>query len=339
MYLRIDEGFLEHPKTKRFCRLVGDRNGAVYLLRLWTWALNCAPNGDITDAEAEDIEDTIRWRGGAGACYDALVSTGFVDERDGRRTIHNWDRWVGADLERMDQVSDARREAARLRKQNQRDRERGDVTPPVTLMSRVTERDCHAPKSVTGVTVTPPDQTSQDQSDQGKARQGQPGHAPDPTDARDPAEHVARTTEPTAMQSVALAVLDLPAPVVPELVDHKAPPTTSHDLKWLFGKVRMDALSQPLNPPSGMANEKKADLFLREYGRDLAAMAEVEPTMRLFFTEARGDPREVEMCHPNHGFGFWLSRFPGLREQLHTGPVVRAHPKDVQLARFLSGEG
>jgi hypothetical protein len=338
MYLRIDEGFLEHPKTKRFCRLVGDRNGAVYLLRLWTWALNCAPEGDITDAEPEDIEDTIRWRGGAGACYEALVSVGFVDEHDGCRTIHNWNQWVGGDLTKMEEASAAKREAARMRKQRERERERLEGVT-VTPMSRVTERDCHADKNVTVTPVTPQDKTRQDQSDQGQARQGQPGHTPDPTDARDPAEHVARTTEPTAMQPVALAVLDLPAPVVPELVDRKAPPATAYELKHLFGKVRMQALDMPLNQPSGGGNDRKADRFVAEYGRDRAAMLDVEPTMRAFFAEARGDPKETEMCDPNHGFGFWIQRFPGLRERLQTGPVVRAHPKDVQLARFMSGEG
>lgn len=97
----------EHPKTKRLCRLLGiNRREAIGLLHiLWWWALDFAPEGDLSDLSDEDIADSIDWEGDAGQLMAALTEAGFID---GDRQIHDWDefaeKWIArrrANAERM----------------------------------------------------------------------------------------------------------------------------------------------------------------------------------------------------------------------------------------------
>ena len=47
MYLRILEGFPRHWKTLALARKLDDHNAGMYCLRLWTWACQSAPSGDL----------------------------------------------------------------------------------------------------------------------------------------------------------------------------------------------------------------------------------------------------------------------------------------------------
>lgn len=83
----------EHPKTKRLCRLLTlDRWQAVGLLQfLWWWALDYAPEGDLSGFSDEDIADAVDWTEDAGRLMRALVEAGFID--DGRH-IHDWETFA-----------------------------------------------------------------------------------------------------------------------------------------------------------------------------------------------------------------------------------------------------
>lgn len=64
---------------------------------LWLWALdNCAEDGEIEDADREDLQDTLQgWvePRHIPAMVDALISTGWIDDRDGKLYVHDWDVW------------------------------------------------------------------------------------------------------------------------------------------------------------------------------------------------------------------------------------------------------
>jgi hypothetical protein len=97
----------EHPKTKRLCRLLGiNRREAIGLLHfLWWWAIDFAPEGDLSDFSDEDIADSIDWVCDAQQLIVSLTQAGFVDKD---RRIHDWDefaeKWIArrrANSERM----------------------------------------------------------------------------------------------------------------------------------------------------------------------------------------------------------------------------------------------
>jgi hypothetical protein len=307
MYLEIDDGFLEHPKTLRFCRAIADPCGATYLLRLWTWATKSAPDGDLRDMEPDELELALRWRGDPGVCYAALVSAGFIDKDDDGATIHNWGERTGGAIVRMEQGGAKQRESAteRKRMQRKRERERKAAEAAAGGHANVT-RDT----GVTSRPVTPLDKTRQDE-----ARQD-----PSANDAR-AGDPPATTPGPVALaHAVAMAVEE-----AGELVAAQGPPLalvrggtpTGFDVVQLFGKVRGEVLKVPgWNTPQGQSPQK-ADRFVAGLRAELVAL--LEPSMRLFFTHARDptarspDPRLLETTF---GFAAWLSRFPDLCEEL-----------------------
>jgi hypothetical protein len=108
MYLRLDEGAPTHRKTLAMCRILGNQEALMFMIRLWTWACRSSPRGDLTGTEPEDIEQIARWRGAPGAFYAAAVGVGFIEETPaGGRVLHDWEDWTGGDIEEM--AAEARR--------------------------------------------------------------------------------------------------------------------------------------------------------------------------------------------------------------------------------------
>lgn len=112
MYLEIDEGFLGHRKTIRFCSLMKNPEAPTLLLRLWTWACRSAPDGDLSGMEPYDIEIAVGYRELDGSCFAALVASRFVDvdAETGRPSrIHNWMERTGGAIARMAQAAEKKR--------------------------------------------------------------------------------------------------------------------------------------------------------------------------------------------------------------------------------------
>ena len=155
MYLEIDEGFLDHPKTMRVCGMLGDQNAGMYIIRLWRWACRSAPTGCLDGMTPDEIEMAAGYKAQDGRLYAALASR-FIDEKDGKpHALHDWMQHQGGSIKRMNQRADAKRDAARERKK----RERNLLDRPKTCHASVTQK-----QSVTGIAVTPPVQTSPDQT-------------------------------------------------------------------------------------------------------------------------------------------------------------------------------
>ena len=68
----------DHPKTKRMARRLGISVPAAigHLHCLWWWAMDYAPDGDISDYDAEDIADAAMWDGDAEQFLQALIDCG-----------------------------------------------------------------------------------------------------------------------------------------------------------------------------------------------------------------------------------------------------------------------
>lgn len=312
MYLEIDDGFHDHHKTLRLCRLLGDQNAGMYLLRLWTWATRSAPDGDLTGMDPEDVEVPLRWRGEPGACWRALVACGFIDVDDeGGAQIHNWAERTGGAIERMELGAAAKREAATERKRRERDRKAGEsktLELPLTGHADVT-RD----QSVTVTPVTPLDKARQDETRQGENTQ--------PPRACDPGGPVVVAGSTTA----ALAL-------VPKYAD------PCRDLLELYAKVRSELVGGEPWETAGNAGYAKARGFLTEVAqaRDPTAIAaDFEPTMRLFAAVAKVD-KDPRLREPFYGFCAWITRFAGLREELHGRRPAQGKALNPRDAAFFS---
>lgn len=87
----------DHPKSKRMKRKlrISEHETVGLLHYFWYWALEFAPDGDITNLSDEDIADGCRFTGEPEEFVSALIHAGFVDEIDGFRIIHDWFKHAG----------------------------------------------------------------------------------------------------------------------------------------------------------------------------------------------------------------------------------------------------
>ena len=91
MYLEIDEGYWEHPKTLDLCARLADDQADAFPPRLWKWACRCARNGQLGAITAYAFERVVRYAPADGKCFEAFLGAGFLDRDDsGEVTIHNW---------------------------------------------------------------------------------------------------------------------------------------------------------------------------------------------------------------------------------------------------------
>ena len=106
MYLEIDEGYWEHPKTLRLCSSMGNDNAGIYPIRLWIWALRGASSGDISHLSPREIELFVRFQAGDGTLFEALSDGedsrfgAWITVGGGRKILTGWDEYDGAIIRR-----------------------------------------------------------------------------------------------------------------------------------------------------------------------------------------------------------------------------------------------
>ena len=119
MWIESHQSLRNHPKVKKAARLAGV-NEFEMIGRLhcrWWWALDYAPDGDLTNYSATDIESAVDWAGTEGEFYTALLDCGFnghgglIDVTGNSRMIHDWHEYGGRLLEKREANKERMREA------------------------------------------------------------------------------------------------------------------------------------------------------------------------------------------------------------------------------------
>jgi len=78
-----------------------------HMISLWCWALDNAPDGDLSDTGDVVIATAAEWPGDADQFLAALIKVGFLDQDGNTLTIHNWYQYAGRLIERR--LKDAER--------------------------------------------------------------------------------------------------------------------------------------------------------------------------------------------------------------------------------------
>jgi hypothetical protein len=111
MYLEIDEGYWEHPKTLDLCARLGDDRADTYPPRLWKWATRSARSGKLGLMSDAAIETAVRYAPKDGRCASALIAAGFIDRSpDGSAEIHDWMDFTGGAIKRMEDEARRKKE-------------------------------------------------------------------------------------------------------------------------------------------------------------------------------------------------------------------------------------
>lgn len=101
--IRLKCGFHDHPKTVKLIRKIGFE-GVFSLTKLWCWAAENRPKGDLSGLDVDDIEIAAGWNGEQGKFLSAIKS-GWLNED---MILNSWEEEQGFIFH-----SDERREKAR----------------------------------------------------------------------------------------------------------------------------------------------------------------------------------------------------------------------------------
>lgn len=89
--IRIATLFPDCAKLRRLEGALGQTQGAGWcLLRLWVWAALNRPDGDLTGLSDLELAAICRWPGAPAELVSVLIQQRWIDERAGRRRIHDW---------------------------------------------------------------------------------------------------------------------------------------------------------------------------------------------------------------------------------------------------------
>lgn len=112
-WIQSDQTLRDHPKVKRAARLLEIPRPQMlgHLHLLWWWAVDYAPDGDLTDYDPDEIADAAMWDGDPEAFVGALIDCGrsgpgLLDAAGGVLAIHDWDDHAGRAPAAQRRVSD-----------------------------------------------------------------------------------------------------------------------------------------------------------------------------------------------------------------------------------------
>lgn len=163
-WIEFHQGLGRHHKMRRIKRSlgIGVAQAVGHMALLWTWAIDAAPDGDLTNFECVDIAEQAEWDGDPLEFVGALVSAGLLDQENERLTIHDWDTYAGRLVEKR------RTDAERKRMSRGRPT---DIhgTAPVTVPNRTVPDHVHVGSTAAAADVhvppAPAPQESDDQAD------------------------------------------------------------------------------------------------------------------------------------------------------------------------------
>jgi hypothetical protein len=279
MYLEIDEGYFEHPKTMDLCGRMQNALAWAYPIALWKWACRSAKSGQLGAMSNWAIENAVHYEAKDGRCAEALIGAGFIDRcENGTLQIHDWMDYTGGAIKRMEDKAAEnrqRREAGRQRfAALQGDHQAASVPEPGD------HRTGTVPEPYRNRTSTNPTQTRQDKSSQDKTREDPPlARACDP---------VATSTEHQAPPA-AEAPCAAPAEIAP-----LRPRTASDLITCLRAAVER---AQPQNGfwnPGGRFASDDARGFLEAFTDVEAALPEIESRIEVFAKDPAMAPWTVK---------------------------------------------
>jgi hypothetical protein len=119
MWLAVYQAVFTHRKTFELASALGldETYAGGHLIRLWLWALDNAPDGDLSGLSDRAIAYGAGWRQESGLFVRALHEAGWLDP-DGQ--IHDWSDYGGKLTERRRQDA-ARKQRGRISSGSARD--------------------------------------------------------------------------------------------------------------------------------------------------------------------------------------------------------------------------
>ena len=109
-WIELHQAVWTHRKTFELAAALdlSETYAAAHLLRLWCWALDNAPDGNLTDVSDRAIARGADWSGEPEAFVAALTQAGWLDAD---RAIHDWEQYAGRLIDRREANAERMRKA------------------------------------------------------------------------------------------------------------------------------------------------------------------------------------------------------------------------------------
>lgn len=127
-WIQVYSNLLQHPKTGTLAVELDLKSSDVeieavavgILVSLWTWAVQNAPNGDLSNTNPRTIARAANWKRKPDTLIVALKISGFLDED---MKLHDWEEYAELYINRVEY----QREQARERMRNMRARKKAEA--------------------------------------------------------------------------------------------------------------------------------------------------------------------------------------------------------------------
>ena len=150
-WIEVHQTLPSHRKIKALKRelKIKTPQAVGHMVMLWLWAVDNAPDGDLSRIDPDDIAEAAEWPKDGKTFVDAMIRAGFLDD-DMR--LHDWGEFSGMLMEKREakRASDRERQQRRrdrLKKEAEKSGDMRDSHAPVTCDTTVTSRPGHAPNS------------------------------------------------------------------------------------------------------------------------------------------------------------------------------------------------
>ena len=157
-WIQLDQSLKTDKRTLKLQRLlsISSTYAMGVVSALWLWALDQAPDGDISDIEGDDIAVICDYPANADdSLLNALISSGFILACDSKRIIDGWDELTGRLMAKREIKKEKDRERQRAYRQRKKDTEE-ECHTDVTTLSQKCHTDvtpCHTPIQYSNSTV------------------------------------------------------------------------------------------------------------------------------------------------------------------------------------------
>lgn len=144
-----------HPKIRALARQAGISipTAVGHLHLLWHFAMEFAPDGNLSRFSPQDIEGAIMWDGDVTVMYALLSVTGWLDVDDSDEddiliAVHDWPVYAGRLLEQREKSRErARRHREKTAAESGKESGNGDVTVTSRARNALTVPNRTVPKS------------------------------------------------------------------------------------------------------------------------------------------------------------------------------------------------
>lgn len=127
-WIQVYSNLLQHPKTGTLAVELDLKSSDVeieavavgILVSLWTWAVQNAPNGDLSNTNPRTIARAANWKRKPDTLIVALKISGFLDDD---MKLHDWEEYAELYINRVEY----QREQARERMRNMRARKKAEA--------------------------------------------------------------------------------------------------------------------------------------------------------------------------------------------------------------------